>query len=81
VYNFFIKVFLKSFFGYKKNVYPIPKPAAVYFIMFNFSEFLSISNFVWRASTKQNKPSMEKKKMSFWSGISQRNIYACSVFK
>jgi hypothetical protein len=42
----FIKVFLKS--------YPIHKPAAVDYIMFKFCEFLSISNFVWRAFIKES---------------------------
>jgi hypothetical protein len=37
----------------KKNVYPVSKPAAVDYIMFNFGEFLSISNFVWRAFIKE----------------------------
>jgi hypothetical protein len=51
----FIKVFLKSFFEYHKNVYPEYTPAAVDYIMFNFGEFLSISSFVWRAFIKQSK--------------------------
>jgi hypothetical protein len=34
----------------KKNVYPVHKPAAVDYIMLNLGEFLSSSNFVWRAS-------------------------------
>jgi hypothetical protein len=74
-----MKIFLKSFFEYKKNVYPIYKPAAVDYNVFNLGEFLSITNFVWRAFIKQSKPSMELKK-SFWSGIAQYN-YACLVLK
>jgi hypothetical protein len=50
----FLKVFLKSFFEHKKNVYPVHTPAAVDYILFNFGEFLSISNFVWRAFIKQS---------------------------
>jgi hypothetical protein len=42
--------------------------------MFNFGEFLSVGNFVWRAFIKESKPSMEKKKKSFWSGIAEINI-------
>jgi hypothetical protein len=74
----FIKVFLKPFFDKKKkNVYPAHKPAAVVCIMFNSGEFLSISNFVWRASIQQNSHRWSKKNMSFWSAISQRNKYTC----
>jgi hypothetical protein len=44
-----IIVFLKSSFEYKKKNYPVHKPDAVDFILFNFGELLTISNFVWRA--------------------------------
>jgi hypothetical protein len=35
------KVFLKSFFKYKKKNYPVHTPAAADYIMFNFGDFLS----------------------------------------
>jgi hypothetical protein len=34
--------------------YPVHKPAAVDYIMFNFGEFLFISNFVWRTFIKES---------------------------
>jgi hypothetical protein len=40
---------------YKKNVYPIHKPAAVDYVMFNYGEFLSISDFVWRVFITEKK--------------------------
>jgi hypothetical protein len=48
--------------------------------MFNFGEFLSFSNFVWRAFIKKSSL-YEVKQMSFWSEISQKNKYTGSVFK
>jgi hypothetical protein len=42
------------FVEYKKNSYPVHKPAAVDYIIFNFGEFLCISNFVWRAFIKES---------------------------
>jgi hypothetical protein len=52
---YFIKVFLKSFFEFKKKMFiPVHKPDAVDYIIFNFGEFLSISYFVWRTFIKQS---------------------------
>jgi hypothetical protein len=51
----------------KKNVYPVHTPAAVDYNMFNFGEFLSISNFVWRAFIKHC--------IYQWPGVSHRNKY------
>jgi hypothetical protein len=47
--------------------------------MFNFGEFLSTSNFVWRVLLKKASHLWSKKK-SFWSWIAQRNKYTCTVF-
>jgi hypothetical protein len=74
LYDFFYKSFSKIFLRIQKNVYQVHKPAAVnYIIMFNYGEFLSMSNFVWRAFIKESKPWV-KIKMCFWSWIAQRNI-------
>jgi hypothetical protein len=55
LYNLFYKSFSKNFLRIqKKNVYPVHKPAAVDYIMFNFDEYLSISKFVWRAFIKES---------------------------
>jgi hypothetical protein len=53
------KIFLRI---QKTNVYPVYKPAAVDYIMFNFCEFLSISNFVLRAFIKESSHVWSKKR-------------------
>jgi hypothetical protein len=45
-------LFYQKHRNFQKNVYPVHTPAAVDYIIFNFGDFLSISNFVWRAFTK-----------------------------
>jgi hypothetical protein len=59
----FIKVFRiqkNLFSNTKKNVYPVQKPAAVDYILFYFGEFLSISNFVWRAFIEESSHGVKK---------------------
>jgi hypothetical protein len=71
LYDFF-------YFEYKKNVYPVHTPAAVDYNMFNFGEFLSISNFVWRAFIIHCIYQWSKKRWAFGldSGVSShRNKY------
>jgi hypothetical protein len=60
------KSYSKIFLRRKNNVYPVHKPAAVDYFMFNVGEFLFNSNFEWTALIKENSPFGCKKS---WSGI------------